>query len=311
MFVQFPVHSNIGFAVSETEGGEEVFLKLASNVSSSPPVPKTWTHPGFSKDPRQIIACATRARDLITRQVASSVGQQTLNAPETCSILSHMSRLVPRWGLIGYTLRPEQVLGDLCARGPVVGAMPVHAGLLSHISGLMSGGDTQAAVPKATAQDAEMGLVPVVILGWANNSTWKVALPWGKFGKSAGGEHAWDGTVHVDRDVIVNACGVTRREDTSSSSSGERTMSVRLMPSEWNPPTTRPLPANPSNDEDILTHGKVKHLKNKKVRVNKPSTSIREVFTDENAMLAIKFGVTCTIFVLAILSIVMLKSRRR
>lgn len=306
--MQLPVHCNIGLAVGSMESTAEVFLKAPASVAS-PDVPKSWTHPGFSKDPRQVVANAARARNVISRQVASSVCQEEAELSDAVSILSHTSRLVSKWEVTGYTLRPDQVCADLCARGPVVAALPVHANLLAHISSLMGGADTNTALDtKPSASELQLGLVAVVILGWQNESTWKVALPWGKFTKTSGGEHAWDGTVHVARDLVVNACAVIQSEHTSSTSSATHTMRVKIMPNEWNPPTTRPLPVNTCNLEEVPKHGKMKQLKNAPPQARK--VNLRDLLTDDNAFLAIKCGVTCTIVVLAILSIVMFKSRK-
>jgi hypothetical protein len=284
MFIRLPVSCNVGLAVKQPM---EDARMSSTPPTGPPPIPKAWQHPGFSLDPRRMIAAVARARALVNRQTASSACQEPLDASETLSVLSHVSRLASKWNLVGYTLDTSQIETEIASRGPVVAAVPVRDSLLAHISARLNGEE-----PVYRPDDPELGLVSVAILGWKDEH-WIAALPWGKF-TSATSAHAWDGCVRIPKDMCVNACAMCKRAQL-----GQGTFAVKVMPASWDPPTTKPLP--PSN-ESSRTSGKVKHLK-------KPKVS-KMAFTDENVTLVLKCVVTATIMVLAILVLVMMKTRR-
>lgn len=288
MFIKLPVHCNVGLAVNDPVG-QTAYLSPGS-VTTSPPIPRAWQHPGFCTDSRRMIAAVARSRKLINRQTASSVCEDALDT-DVFSVLTHVSRLSSKWNLIGYTLDPTQIRAELVTRGPVVAAIPVRQSLLTHISSLMDG----ATSTYEPGSDPELGLVSVAVLGW-DDAGWVVALPWGKFSKSMS-EHAWDGCVRVPS--VVNACAMCNPSDLKPSPTG---FEVKIMPTSWNPPTTRPLPAN---TESSRTSGKVKHL-------NKPDhlEAFRAKFTDDNVTLVLKCLITTTIIVLAVLTLVMMKTRK-
>lgn len=285
MFITLPVHCNVGLAVKDSVG-ETTYL-ASQSATTSPPIPKSWQHPGFSRDPRHMVAAVAKARQLINRQTATSACQEELG--DTLSVLTHVSRLASKWNLVGYTLEPAQIQTELVTRGPVVAAMPVCQSLLTHISGLMNG-ETSVYTPG----EPELGMVSVAVLGWEDEH-WVVALPWGKFSKSTSA-HAWDGCVRIPRRVVVNACAMCKPGEVQA----EGTFAVKLMPDAWNPPTTRPLPPN---TESSRTSGKVKHLK------TKPKEVFRK-FNDENVTLVLKCVVTSAIIVLAVLTLVMMNTRK-
>ena len=284
MFISLPVHCNVGLSVSEP-GGETLHLSTKP-PTESPPIPKSWQHPGFCPDPRQMVAAVARARDLINRQTASSVCQEALDT-DVFSVLSHVSRLSTQWNLVGYTLTLDQIRTELVSRGPVVAAMPVHQGLLTHISSCMNGCES---VYTPDTASPELGMVSIAILGWKADS-WMVALPWGKFSKTTSA-HTWDGCVYIPHTMVMNACAMCKATDTGVG------MEVILMPESWNPPTTRPLP---QNCDLSRSSGKMKHLKNRTVRPR---------LTDENVSLVVTCVVTTTNIVLAILTLNMMKTRK-
>jgi hypothetical protein len=239
-----------------------------------------------------MVSAVAKARTLINRQTASSVCQEALES-EPLSVFTHVSQLAKKWNLIGYTLESSQIKNELVSRGPIVGAVSVRQSLLTHISSLMNG---EASVYDPNG-GVELGLVSVAVLGWEDDR-WVVALPWGKFTKTTS-EHSWDGCVRIPMDMLVNACAMCK----PSSVLVDGTFSVNIMPASWTPPTTKPLPSKPDTSR---TSGKLKHLKT----TPKPPRIGCHKFNDENVTLVLKCVVTSTIIVLAVLTLVMMNTRR-
>jgi hypothetical protein len=239
-----------------------------------------------------MVAAVAKARDLINRQTASSVCQEELDA-DAFSVLTHVSRLSSKWNLVGYTIDVGQIRTELASRGPVIAAIPVRQSLLTHVSSII-GGESTVYTP---GDDAEMGMVAVAILGWRDDA-WLVALPWGKFSKPE-----WDGCVYVPATMPVNACGMCKPSGVQAT---ETSFVVNVMPDAWTPPTTRPLPTTMGS----RTSGKVKHLKSKTKREHHPLRTLCDKLTDENITTGLKCVVTTTMIILAIMVVVILKTRK-
>lgn len=300
MFIQFPVHCNVALAVDDN-GSESGILP---SPSPTPSVLKSWQHPGFSEDPRKMIAAMARCRNLITRSTASNLGDMDSG---DYSVLTHMSKLASKWDLIGYTFDQSSLKTEL-GRGPVCGAISVRDPLLTHISSIMSGKlDPLTPYSLDESNDEEHGFVCVVVLKCTENQKLCVALPWGKFPKKLDGTPVWDGCICVDPKVVVNLCGMSKRNLLGSGGEG---VQIRVMPKEWFPATTKPLPST-SSSTSVDSIGKMKKLKGVKVpKKSTPKLNLKPKFTDENISLGIKCVVTTTIIILSILILVLLKTRR-
>ena len=292
MNVKFPVFHNVALDVNK--GTEDA-------VVASPPEKnglKSWQHPGYCEDPVKIVCAMARARGLITRATASNAS----GSDDNKSILTHVAELAMKWDMVAYTVDPEHIRQEL-SRGPVCAVIPVNDCLLSHVSSIMS--SPHAPPPLHTSESNEHGFVGVVILK-CDNDKFTVAVPWGKFPKRRDGKSIWDGCVDVHRDVVMNACSMCKRDDlTSPTQAG---VPVKIMPKEWTPATTRPLPST-SSSTSVHSGGKMKNL-GKKHRPKHPSSSLGSKLNDENVSMVIKCVVTTTIIILSILCLVMLKSKR-
>jgi hypothetical protein len=312
MYINFPVHCNVALAVDDNGSESGV---LPSPPPASPSVLKSWQHPGFSEDPRKMVSAMARCRNLITRSTASNLGEMDSG---DYSVLTHVSKLASKWDLIGYTFDESSLKTEL-GRGPVCGAISVRDPLLTHISSIMSGKIdplTPYSLEESTDEGHEHGFVCVVVLKCTDNGELCVALPWGKFPKKLDGKPVWDGCVHVDPKVVVNLCGMSKRNllvpNLTGNPGKEEGVQIRVMPKEWFPATTKPLPST-SSSTSVDSIGKMKNLKGVKVKLQKksgPKLNLKTKFTDENISLGIKCVVTSTIIILSILILVLLKTRR-
>lgn len=283
MHVQLPVHCNVSVSVP----GEDtrVYLKTA-NPPESQPVSKTWKHPGYSVDPRHVIACMARERKFINRGTASAVTKDAVEPG--LSLVAHMLALAAKFKLTAYRVNSDLVDVEISERGPVVASIPVSSALLDHVSALMKGGTSSPAfVPSGEVQ----GHVAGVITGW-EHTNWVVALPWGTFPKPAWGEGAWDGYVRIPKGYEVDPCALAKRSDIMATPSDGYSFSVRLLSvggETASAPrarsTRRPGPPN--------------------IKQN-----FRNWFTDEHVMRLTEGVVTLTILVVAVLTLVMLTKKR-
>jgi hypothetical protein len=257
-----------------------------------------------------MIAAMARCRNLITRSTASNLGEL---GSGNYSVLTHVSKLASKWDLVGYTFDESSLKTEL-GRGAVCGAISVRDPLLAHISSIMSG-ETDPLTPysmKDSDEGHEHGFVCVVVLKCSEDGNLCVALPWGKFPKKLDGTPVWDGCIHVDTKVVVNLCGMSKRNLVKSGGEG---VQIRVMPKEWFPSTTKPLPST-SSSTSVDSIGKVKNLKGvkgAKAKLQKksvPTFNMKKKFTDENISLGITCVVTTTIIILSTLILVLLKTRR-
>ena len=162
MHVRLPVQCNIGLACTtsvdkETHG----YVSVPTDPTSTPPLPpKGWKHPGFVRDARHMVAAVAKARGLIGRTTAATVGQST--EPVGISVPAHVARLAAKWELVAYMVSHEHVEAEVCARGPVVAAMRVTTSILDYVSARLA--DKDAAAYTTPSQNvAECGMVMVAM----------------------------------------------------------------------------------------------------------------------------------------------------
>lgn len=308
MNVKFPVHCNVALDVNK--GSEDAVLPLPVPSGGPPPL-KSWQHPGFCEDPVKMVCAMARARNLITRATASNA---TGCGVAATSILTHVAALASKWDMVAYTVDSRHI-GTELGRGPVCAALRIRDSFLDHVSSLMK--ETPSTPPPMYMNEEasnEHGFVSVVILECVSGDGFRVALPWGKFPKRRDGGVIWDGCVDVHRDVVVNACSMCKR-DLVTSNTSDGGVPVKIMPKEWTPATTRPLPST-SPLTSVHSRGKVKKLGKKKGgggggrSGGMGVSTLKNKLNEENVCVAMKCVLFTTIIVLSILCIVLLKSKK-
>jgi len=282
LHVQLPVHCNVSVSVA----GEDThaYLKTANPPEQKLTTSKTWKHPGYSKDPRHVIACMARERKFINRNTVSAVTKDAVDSG--LSLVTHMLTLASKFKLTAYRVAPDSIDVEISERGPVVATIPVTTALLNHVSGLMKG-ESSKFVPSGKVH----GHVAVIIVGW-EHTDWVVGLPWGNFPKSTWGETAWDGYLRIPRGYEIDACAFAKRSDIVTTPSDGYSFLVKLISPTASPEPPVPVvkaPPPPSN---------VSHQKR-----------IRNWFTDDHVMMLTEGVVTVTIIIICIITLIMLTKK--
>lgn len=253
-----------------------------------------------------MVAAMARARNLINRTTSSRVTQDsTMPSNNTISVPTHVARLASKWELAAYSVKPDDVHIEIMARGPVVACVHVNDALLELVSQQMHGTPPVPSTPYGNNH----GTVIVAILGWEEHN-WVVALPWGKYP-----EMGWDGTVLLPRGTELNVCAMAKQEDVSPHRNGiEDAVQVVVLPPNWNPPTTQPLPAvahvgTATGKEKRLKQLHRSHQANgggikKKVRVMQ---TLNAWMTDDNMNVTIQCAVTVVIIIVGILTLILMR----
>ena len=268
--IPFPVFVNVEVAIGESP------IHGYITMPSPDPLPvkymtDQWTHPGYTTDPRCMIAAVARARGLITRTIAATVTKT--KPPAVTSVPAHVARLAAKWELVAYSVTPAAFKTELVANGPFVATVPVTNDLL-HDLGVLLGTSTPRLPP------THHGNIIVAVLGWEAEK-WIVALPWGRF-------PMWNGTLMVDHGL--NACALARQEKVRQVKPG---LCVTVLPPDWTPLTTKPLP-----DATVgIARGKHQTLR------KRPS------FPDEHLGLTVQCVVTMVIIVVGVILLIMLRRK--
>ena len=283
MNIQLPVHCNVSVS---RHGGEVTGFLRTANPPDVPPKSKTWKHPGYSVDPRHVIACMARERKLVNRGTLSAVTKDACDT--TLSLVSHVADIASKLKLSAYRVAPGVIDVELNERGPVVASLPVTPSLLKHVSDRLKGG-TDVFVPSGPV----LGHVAVVITGW-EHTNWIVALPWGHFPGSTWGDAAWDGCVQIPRGYEVDPCALIKRTSIVTSTSDGHSFPVKLLMSGSEsiesvpppPPTRRADPPPPI------------------------TSPISKWLGDDRTMAVVESVVALTVVVVAVLCIIMLINKK-
>ena len=319
MHVQFPVHANVGLAVNTASGGVSGFLpsSTTASISSYLAPAKKWTHPGYALDPRRMVAAIAYARGIINRTTAATVSQDGDMALDTgLSVPAHVARLASKWELVAYSVNPDDVCTEIMMRGPVVATVHVTDELLGRVSAHLQGGGHPQPLPPlpSTQVSPDFGTVIVALLGWEEEH-WVAALPWGKFPMLG-----WDGSVHLLRGTELNVCALAKQEEVRPANTLGDLMKVTVLPPNWSPPTTQPLPAV---DHIGTATGKVKALKanptipkkKQQQQSNKKKvcglTALHAWMTDDNMDFVIQCSVTVVIIIVGILTLVLMRKQSK
>ncbi len=302
--MRLPVHCNVGLEVSDSAAGASGYLP-ADLPPAGLSVGKAWSHPGYTTDPRRMVAAVARARGLITRKTASSVSLGGEDAQPGVCVSVHVAAMSTKWELAGYSVKSSDIRAEISARGPVVASVPVTDALLAHVSDHLS---SNSPAPPLPSPDAPVhGNVIVALLGWKDRH-WVVALPWGKYP-----EFNWDGTVLWPWGSELDACGMAQMSDVSATPADAH-IRVTVLPRDWNPLTTQPLPqVAPTRIGTAVGKSKpLRHTKRRASAAHKPKFSLRQwMSSDENAGVAMQCVVTLSIIVVAILTLVAIRRQHK
>lgn len=327
MYVQFPVHANVGIAVCNVTNvnNPNRFLAIDPEPTPAPDtyrVPaKTWTHPGYVTDPRIMVASVARARGVINRTTASTVTQGVSVLTSTSSVPAYVARMASKWDLVAYNVKPCDIRAEIRTRGPVIAAVHVNSSLLARVNTSLLESYERKINPNPTPtpnpdpnlnvdeEEPDLGTIIVAVLGW-DGPNWVVALPWGKF-PSLG----WDGTVHMPDVTLMNTCALARADAVNDTKMSELLyIEVGLLPPNWDAPTTQPLP--PVENVGSVS-GKYKSLRRRQRDKGKSkSKDVIQIVTkwmsnEDNMNLTMQCSVTMVVIIIGILTLFMMRSKSK